>query len=332
MIADMESPGGDVARMYQAIKDASDYLQKEIGWFIPVNELIKMEGSGEDEISIPPVLEISSVLNDETALTSADYFKIGRDTERPWWANGPYTMLELNPETQFSAFWWDHEPDAVQIQCLRGLFLKSVSTGATVQDATKQTIGQTTLKVSNGAALSVGMVLLIGSEQELVTGYGTPIDSTTLLNGTVAITDDVIKLDDVSKVNVGEVLRVDFEQMKVRDTNTDTNQALVWRGFNKTNRVQHLDNAIVYVYRDFTVERGVNGTDAAEHATNAAIDRYEPPDDIRYLARQIATLMINKAKSQYAGKSGNDQTGVVYYNDAFPRFDIERIKEKYFYE
>jgi hypothetical protein len=85
----------------------------------------------------------------------------------------------------------------------------------------------------------------------------------------------------------------------------------------------------VDVYRKFTVVREVNGTTAAAHDNATAISRYLVPADILFLCKEIATLMLNKAGSNYAGKSGNDQLGTVFYNDAFPRFDLERIRDHY---
>jgi hypothetical protein len=93
--------------------------------------------------------------------------------------------------------------------------------------------------------------------------------------------------------------------------------------------VLHADNAAVDVYRTVTVERGVNGTDAATHALNTAISRYYVPDDVMMLTREIAMLSVNKALSGYQGRTGNADTGVVFYNDIFPRYDIETVKKNY---
>ena len=173
------------------------------------------------------------------------------------------------------------------------------------------------------------MDIFIGSEQELVTGFSTPSTSVTTLNGTVDTSSDVITLANSALVNIGEVIRAEFEKMLVRDINTTTHQASVQRGFDRTNRVQHLDKVAVDVYRTFIVERGVNGTTAATHAKDVAISRYLPPDDVLGLCRQMAVLNINKSRSGYAGKIGNDQTGVTYYNDEVPRYYFDRIKDAY---
>ena len=74
----------------------------------------------------------------------------------------------------------------------------------------------------------------------------------------------------------------------------------------------------------------MNGTTAATHATSTAISRYFVPDDILYLTKEIATLSANKALSGYQGRTGNGETGVVFYNDAFPKFDIDKVKSNYY--
>lgn len=326
----MEAPGGDVTRLYQAIREASDYLQKEIGWFLPVAETLQMRGSGLPRLRLPPILAINgTITNDGNSLSASDYFLVGLDTNRPWWSDGPYTQIEVDPDSSVLAVWCPSEPDSVQLPVLRGMYNRSALLAATVADTTQQSDSQTTLKVSDGAQVSPGMVLLIGSEQELVTGYDSPTAAVTALSGSLTATAEEVTVDDASLVNVGEIIRVGFEQMKVRDRNTNTEKLYVWRRWNRTQAVTHADNDAVDVYRTVNVERGVNGTTAAVHANGASIYRYFAPDDIQFLTREIATLMLNKSKGAYAGRSGNDQTGVTYYNDAFPRFDIERIKDKY---
>lgn len=327
LVNDMESPGGDVVNLYKAIRDASDYLQKEIGWFIPVTETIKMRGSGNPLLRVPPILSISSIINDDDILSTSDYFLIGLDVNQPFWPNGPYVQIEVDPDSTVLAAWYDAEPDSVQITAKRGLYEHSAALSATVADTTQQSASQTTLKVSDGSKVSPGMVLLIGSEQESVTGWGSPTASVTALNGAITADTEVLTVDNGALLYAGETIRVEFEQMRVREI--QTNSVLVWRGWNRTARVSHADDKTIDVYRTVNVERGVNGTTAAIHVNGTAISRYLAPDDIQYLTRQIATLMINKAKSGYAGKTGNEQTGTVFYNDAFPRFEIERVKANY---
>jgi hypothetical protein len=323
--ADAQSAGVDEARVYQAIREACDYLQKEIGWFIPVTQTVNFSGKSKRTLFVPPLLGITSISNDDTALTAADYIL---KPDGGMWANGPYTRLIADPDSTLLTV-WTCEIDDVVIAGRWGLYERTAALASTVADTTQQSDSQLTLKVSSGAEVSPGMVLLIGSEQELVTGWSTPTASATTLNGAVAATDEYITVANASLVNIGEIVRVEFEQMLVRDLNTTNQRLSVIRGWNGTARVLHTTSTAVDVYRTVTVTRAVNGTTAAAHANGAAISRYFAPDDIQYLAKQIATLIINKAKSGYQGRTGNAELGVVFYNDAFPRQDIERIKARY---
>jgi hypothetical protein len=176
------------------------------------------------------------------------------------------------------------------------------------------------------------MDLLIGSEQEQVTGWGDPTASVTLVNGSVAAADEYITVDDASLVNTGEIIRLEFEQCKVRDRNETNDRLSVIRGWNNTMRATHADNTPVDVYRTVTVERGVNGTTAAAHLLNVAISRYIAPDDVQLLAKKIATLIVNQAKSGYQGRTGNAETGVVFYNDWLPEWEIKKVEEQYMFK
>ena len=321
VIEDQQTAGANEARWYQAIRDASDFLQKEIGWFIPVTATRYLRGRASARLFVPPLLSVTSISNDGTALTGSDYLL---EPDGRHWENGPYTMLTVDPDASNLSAWTDKDAKVV-IAGTWGLFARLVSTGATV--GSNQSDTAESLVVSDGGKVSPGMVLLIGSEQELVTGWGEPTANVTALNGAISTGDQVLTLDDGTTVKRGEIIRVDFEQMKVRDIRG--NQVSVIRNWNGSGLASHLNDAQVDVYRTVSVERAVNGTTAAAHTSATAISRYVAPDDVQFLTRQIATLMLNKAKSGYQGRSGNTDTGAVYYFDSFPRFEIERVAANY---
>jgi hypothetical protein len=324
LIADLPSPGSDMTRMYQAICEASDYLQKEIGWFVPVTLTRKFNGKNLPCLHVPPLLAISSIVNDDDTLTTSDYIL---KPEGGAWGNGPYIEIYPDPDSTTLVYWYN-EIDHVVVTGRWGLYERSGDTGATVQNSPEQSSTQGTLKVSDGSKVSPGMVLLIGTEQQAVTGWSDPTAAVTTLNGAVAAGDETVTFVNGALINVGEVFRVGFEKMKLIDK--QTHQGAVIRGWDGTGRVAHLTGSAVDIYRTITVERGVNGTTGAAHAISTTISRYFMPDDIQYLAKQIATLIVNKAKSGYQGRTGNAETGVIFYNDAFPKFDIERIKQNYY--
>lgn len=322
LLADMEAPGGDEARLLAAIREASAYLQKEIGWFIPVKQTLSLRGSGKASLRVTPFLSLTGdIVNGDDTLTSADVVLL---PDGRFWAGGPYVEIQILSDA--GQVWCEDDPNSVQASVWSGLYQEirpmAVTLGST------QSVAAETLTVSDGSKVSPGMVLSIGDEQELVTGTGAATDNVTTLSAAAALGDEYLTLTSATNVKVGEIIRVDFEQMRVRDIRSG--KAAVMRGWNGTPKAAHLINAEVDVYRTFSVERAVNGTSAAEHLASVSIGRYVPPEDILFLARQIATLMINKAKGGYAGKTGNVETGQVFYNDAFPRYEIERIKKLYY--
>lgn len=323
MVNDAEASGGNEAQMYQAIQQASDYLSKALGWFIPVLKTVKMRGNYSTLLFTPPILSVvGSITNDGEALTTADYKLLPDDR---FWANGPYTQIEIDPDSALISEWSGDDVDSVQIPAQIGLYVMEVDTGTLLNGAINASV--TSLAVDDGSKVSPGMVLLVDNEQMLITAWGTPTASVTLIAANMDSSQTTIAVDDGTKVNAGEIIRIGFEQMKVLEIQTNTISVL--RGWNRTAMVSHLDNDAVAVYRTVTVERAINGTTAATHANDSAISRYVAPPDVVYLCKQIATLMISKAKSGYAGRSGNADLGTVFYHDAFPRFEIERIKRLY---
>jgi hypothetical protein len=299
--------------------------QKRIGWFIPVITTRRMkQGKTWDAIYVPPLLSIDSISNDGTALSAADYITKPDDGA---WTNGPFTSLLVNHNSS-QLHCWSEKQDAIVIAGRWGKYERSGDTGATIQDAVSQNDSQLTLLVDDCGKVSPGMVLLIEDEQETVIGWGDATASVTTLNGGISANDEVITVDDGSVLNVGEVIRCDYEKMRIRDKRAD--QISVIRGWDGTGRVTHANEATLDVFRTVKVERVVNGTSTAIHLNGTAISRYFAPDDIQYLTKQIATLIVNKAKGGYQGRSGNAETGNVFYNDVFPRFEIDNIAQNYY--
>lgn len=327
LIADKQAPGVDESRMFRAIQEASDWMQKTFGWFIPVTQTRYFTGDGSARLMLPiALLSITTVSNDGADLLVTDYVL---KPDHGFWANGPYGKITLSDAASLRS--WSTTQNGVEIDGHWGKYERIGDTGATVKDATEQTDTQTTLEVSDGGKVSPGMVLLIDDEQESVTGWGDPTDDVTALDmaGGLSASDETLVVDDASLVNVGEIIRIGFEKCRVRDRRVGDNQLSVIRGWNGTARVSHSDDDSVDVYRTVTVARGVNGTTADTHPTDTKISRYLVPDDILLLTKEIATLSVNKALSGYQGRTGSQDTGVVFYNDVFPKFDIEKIKSNY---
>jgi hypothetical protein len=327
LIRDLQTSGHGVKVNEEAllndIRSASDYIDGEIGMFIPRTEIRKYDGTGKYRLDIDPVVAVTDLTEDGDTLTEDTDFVLrpsGRMIE-----NGAYIAVEVDVDSSsFSAWPWDQ--NNVVITGRWGLYENTVSLGFSLTfDDT-----ETEKAVSDGSTLSPGMVLLIESEQLLVTATkDTLTDSTANLNGAIDIDDEFqITLTDASQVNVGEVIQINTERMRVLVINATTNQVEVDRGWDGTSLESHADAADVYVLRTYEFERGVNGTTAAAHS-NKAVSRYIPPYDLGYICRQIAALMRRKADTAFAGKTANVEIGEIFYHDEFPNEPIDRMKKKY---
>lgn len=323
LLADLEMEGvrnQSEARILDKIQAASQWIDRNFGQFIPTTETRRFDGDGTRELYLNPVLAITSLVVDDVTAPSSDYLLYPRNR---LWENGPYIRIVIDPDAT-TVYYFGSEKDSVVVTGRFGLYENTINTGASVASQAGET---TSLVVDDSSEISVGAVLLIEDEQELVTAVGTASDSTANLNGAIDAEDEVVTLTDASVLHIGEVIKVQFEQMKILDISG--NDVLVTRGWNRTKRTTHTDASDVYVYRTFTVSRGVNGTTAAEH-TSQTISRYVPPADIHYLCKQMAGLMLKKADSGFAGRIGNAETGETFYINEFPKSVIDQIRINYF--
>ena len=306
-----------------AIAQASQFLEGKRqlnGQFIPVTDTRAYNGSGDLSLFLrDTLLSITTITHDGTSLETTDYVLSPLNAH---WENGPYTRLIVDPDSA-NISTWKNEIDVVSIAGLFGKYNKSVSLGITGSLAATTT---TDLVVSNGAALSVGMILLIESEQIAVTGTGDPTAATSVVNGAITSTDTTIGVDDGSEFNELEIIKIDNEKMRIIDIST--NDLYVERAYNGTRAAAHIDDSAIAVYRTYTVERGVNGTTAAIHSSKA-ISQYKAPADVSWLCKQIAGLMIKKAESHYSGKVGNADLGEVFYINEFPKMQIAETRQNY---
>jgi hypothetical protein len=325
VVAALKIPGGNTAGILGHIRAASDHLRKEIGPFIPSVRALRLDGSGRKMQPIPPVLSILSLSVDgQTVVQDTDYFACPLNRH---WEDGPYSWLEINPDISgVLGRVWYRERGCIDLVAYAGYYQKWTPTGTSL--ASEQTIGDAVAVVGDGSKLSPGMHLVFDAEQQLVTDYGTPSAAITTLGTTCTPTDTILALASGAAVLKGELIRIGFEQMMVLD-DPQVNSVLVGRGWNGTQAAAHLANAAVDIYRTYAVERGINGTTAALHASATAISRYMVPDDIFFLVKEIASLMKKKEDSSFAGKTGNAALGETFYNDIFPRFDIEPVRKHY---
>lgn len=319
IIEDIGQVGKSEAEILKKIGAASQDILRSIGQFLPILETRYFEGEcDEGEISIPPLLSVSQISNYGQLLESGDYIL---EPGQRHWINGPFSEIELAPLGRVGS--WSTLEKSVAVTGKWGMYDEAISCQLS---AVSQSDSATTITVSDGSQLSAGMVLLIDDEWEVVTGTGAGTDTGEVLNSAADVTLEELELTDGTAVKAGEMLRIDYERMLVIEVQEDT--ALVMRGWDGSKRAAHAGGASVYVYRTFNVKRGVNGSTAAAHS-DAEVLRQVAPMDVNYLCRQMAALMINKSKTGYVGRAGNDELGTGFFVNEFPRNQIEKVKGNY---
>lgn len=305
--------------VFRYVQAAADEIDRTIGIFVPVTATKTYDGQGRRDLFIDPCLAVTAVTNDGDSITSTQYdlYPLTRH-----WENGPYTRLGVDPDaTELQV--WKHEREAVAITGRWGSYEDTEATGATTTQADATTAS---IVLDNAAYISPGMVLLVESEQQYITATGAVSDSTADTAEAVDAIEEEIDVSDGTKVNVGEVIKIDYEQMFVIGVNGNTVQVI--RGYNGTAKTTHSTSTSVYVYRTFTVVRGANGTTAAAHAAKA-VSKYIFPPLIQFLAIQIAALMWRKASTGFSGRTGNAELGEVFYTSEFPAEAMKQAKMAY---
>lgn len=158
---------------------------------------------------------------------------------------------------------------------------------AAIADATS-----TTIQVKDGSKVGVGDTLLIGSEQIFVKDR-TSIDLGVNLAAGLdrQDNDETVTIGDpTDNLQEGEIIRVGSERMLVTDVDSAA-QVQVSRAHDGTTLAAHLSGADVFVFREYTVERGVNGTTAAAHDDDSAVSRLTVPPRLEEIV--IAEVIAN---------------------------------------
>ena len=150
MFQDLSMPGArDEATMMRYIKDASDWIDRELGNFIPITEAKRLDGEGGIDLWVPPLLTVGTIVDDANTLLTTDYLLYPRSR---CWENGPYIRITLDPDATTIGS-WSNEADIIVITARWGLFELSRLTGATVAS---QDASSTSLEVDTAVEISPG--------------------------------------------------------------------------------------------------------------------------------------------------------------------------------
>lgn len=307
-LADDLADAGNEANLYSYIQAASKHIQRAIGNFIPITEARVFGAERGLDLWVDPLLAITTITSD--AVTVSDYLLFPRSK---LWDNGPYVRIHQDGS------WSD---DDVDITGKWGLYEETEALGITGSQAAADTAD---IALTDGSKLAVGMVILIESEQEMITSMGSPTLATSQTSGTSTAAAVELGVDNGAEFKAGETIRIGTEDIFIQAIATNT--LSVKRGWNGTTAAAHSVDTAIYRYLTFNTTRGVNGTTAAIHSSKA-ISRMIVPQDVNYLCRQIAGRMRAMARSHFRGALGNSPRPEMEPEDEIPAL-INKIKANY---
>lgn len=211
----------------------------------------------------------------------------------------PYTAIELDSTVTLSGAtgrravaatgpygYWDRED-------LAGTLASAVADTVT-----------TSVTVSNGAAVGVGHLLLVGAERMIITGRSM-VDSGQNTTATLAgsVNAEQLQVGSGAAFIEGEVVLVDAEKMLVVDIAGNT--LIVKRAWDGSTLADHASGVDVYAPRRLTVQRGALGTTAATHLSGAALTVHEWPSLVNQLCVAEALVGIAQENITYGRTVGS---------------------------
>lgn len=253
-------------------------LNRSRSWrlWLGANELISVTALSSGGVTIPP---------------SAYFPRRSDNLEEP-----PYTHIEISLDS--SAVFGGGVTTQRDIT-VTGVF------GYTAAERTAGTLAaglnstQTTVDVSDSAAIGVGHLIRVEAERMLVvdkvmldTGQNLAGDLTASAAGTT------VPVANGTAYGVDETILIDAERMLIIDV--AGNNLVVKRQWDGSTLAAHTTGADIYAPRRLVVERAAQGTVAASHGDGTAIGRHTPPSLIRDLCVAEALDQMLQEPAGYA--------------------------------
>lgn len=172
-----------------------------------------------------------------------------------------------------------------------GTLVGSITTGSTVV-------------LSDSSTVSVGSLLVIGSERIIVTDQSL-VDTGINVSGAIATGAGVtsVPVDDGTGIHAGETVTIGAERMYVLDVSGNT--LIVRRGVEGSVVTAHSNADAVLAPRSFTVARGTRGTSSASHANGATVSAWVPPSLAREWCEGLAINAVLQKLSGYVRTVGS---------------------------
>jgi hypothetical protein len=242
------------------------------------------------------LISVTTLTAGGTVITSSDYFL------EPVNSGPPYTHIEIDLDSQAAFTNSGTHQRAISVVGVWGINndQKTAGTLAEALDAS-----ETAVDVSDASLVGVGDVLTIESERMLVTGRSSLSTGVNLGTALTALKSNQTIAGISGGFNVGEVLLIGSERMKIVENNgTDLT---VIRAYDGSTLAAHSIGAGLFAYRTLTVERGALGTTAATHSISTAVTKWDVPQLVRDLCKAEAITRLEQEFSAYGARVYSDE-------------------------
>lgn len=246
------------------------------------------------------LISVTTLTDGDGQVVSAADFHLEPRNEGP-----PYAAIAIDLASGES---WDSAAgtwqQAISVLGVKGFDLTTRPAG-TLVGAVAST-SATSITVSNGAAVGVWDLLLIGTERLEVTGRQL-VDTTEDLAATIdeQVSTVLVPTSDGTAFTAGEVITIDAEQMLI--SQIAGNNLIVRRAVAGSIPADHTNGAPIYASRVLTVRRGALGTTAATHLDGAAIAAKVYPDTVVAATVAHAMTQVLNENAGYARVVGSGE-------------------------
>ncbi len=136
--SDLGKPGENVSSteesLVASIQAASDFIDQDLGMFIPFTETRRFDGTGKRDLQVDFLLtdeDNTTVIDDDDTLTSTDVLFYPRNR---YWENGPFSRIAIDPDASGIRV-WTRERDIVSVAGRWGKYEETIATGETITQA-----------------------------------------------------------------------------------------------------------------------------------------------------------------------------------------------------
>lgn len=302
------------ARIRAALEDSSRWIDRHVnrarGTFLPILETRYFAWPQDDySRSYRLYLGENTLTASPTAVTSGgSAIDVVDLYAEPATAGPPYDSLELNIAASSTFTTGGTHQRQIAVTGLWGYRADSRVAGALAEalDAS-----ETAVDVTDSSLVGVGSVLKVDSERMIVTDKAWLTTGQTVITSalTASKNNQTVLVTDGTAVHVDERLLIDSERMVVLDVAGNT--LTVERAVDGSTLATHATSTVIYAPRTLTVVRGALGTEADLHSSSAALTEHVIEGPVSQLALAESIEDVMQAVSTYSRETKSSTGGTA---------------------